>query len=289
MMHSINCSGLYAAVFFLMFSCGEEELECDPLVDPACASTIAPEASIITETGTIFTESTVTIQWEGNETAQSFNWRVESTSYDDHPINIYQQWQGWTADNTITSIKLEYLDEGDYVFYIKARLYDGGVEQDSVGIDFTIDAIPETVSGFRIYPLKQYIDSLDTTVDIFLYADNFTSYMGAEIKIVYNAAALEYIPQGSQCDAGNEGGEIGGMLCNQSGEEEDSDYGYIKILNWHDSGSFNSMQLIDQINFNINNLRESEITIDTAFVRDSNNLPMTIGILQNAQIEVLSP
>ena len=66
---------------------------------------------------TIFTNSTITLSWEGNEFAADYRYRLEPISYAD-TVKTYFEWSEWTID---TSVTLYYLDDGFYNFYIKSR------------------------------------------------------------------------------------------------------------------------------------------------------------------------
>ena len=270
MINIIKRSGFYIIAFLLIFSC-EEEPECNPLLDPSCATTIAPLASIIDDD---VDSSSVTVSWEGNESVQSFSYRVESLSYDD-PINIYQEWSDWSHDNTFTSVTLEFLDEGDYVFYLKGRLDPETEQEVPAEWDFTINAI--TDAGLRIYPLRQQV-ALADTADIFLYAENITDYLGAEIELQFSSNILEYSSSEPACGTDN------GLLCPDASSGDN-----IIIWKWNQAGTLDSTQPIYQLRFKPQTLGTADISIKSAIVRNSDNVPIVIGTLQNAQIEVLSP
>ena len=184
MMNSINRRGLYAAMFFLMLSCGKEELECDPLFDPNCSSASDqsnPETSISDPS---VDASSVSISWEGGIAFSQFSYRLLPLSYD-NPVSLYLDWSDWSSDTTVT---LDPLDEGEYDFYVKSRF--GDTEEAAPDlVSFTIDAIVGT--GLRIYPLRQQVtlegnDDGSQTVDIFLYAENIESFLGAEIELQFS-------------------------------------------------------------------------------------------------------
>ena len=278
MMYSINRSGLYAAVFFLIFSCSEEELECDPLFDPNCGSSSEqsnPETTIIPPSSLV-SASSVTINWEGSESAFQFSYRLLPKSYDD-PISLYLDWSDWSPD---TSVTLEPLDEGEYNFYVKSRFNIDTEEADPDSVSFTIDAI--TGAGLRIYPLRQQVTlegngDGDQTVDIFLYAENITDYLGAEIELQFSNDILQYLSSVPECGIGNDG-----FLCPDTSSGEN-----IIVWKWNQAGSFESDPHIYQIRFDNLEVGTADIILFTATVRDSNNDPIEIETLQSAQIEVL--
>ena len=276
-MNSINRSSLYTAVLFLMFSCGlKEEIECDPLFDPNCGSSSdqsTPETTIIAP---IVDTSSVSISWEGTESAFQFTYRLLPLSYD-NPVSVYLDWSEWSPDAAVT---LEQLDEGDYKFYVMSRFNIDTEEADPDSVSFTIDAIDGT--GLRIYPLRQQVtlegnDDGSQTVDIFLYAENIESFLGAEIELQFSNDILQYLSSVPECGLGNEG-----LLCPDASSGEN-----IIVWKWNQAGSFESDQPIYQIRFDNLEVGTADIILYTATVRDSNNDPVEIETLQSAQIEVL--
>jgi hypothetical protein len=262
------------AVIFLLFSCDVEELECDPLFDPNCDSSSeqsSPETSILEAN---VDASSVYISWEGSESAFQFSYRLLPLTYD-NPVSLYLDWSDWAPD---TSVALEQLDEGEYNLYVKSRFNIDIEEVVPDSVNFTIDAIEGT--GLRIYPLRQQVSSEGNgsqVVDIFLYAENIESFLGAEIEIQFSNEILQYLYSVPECGIGNDG-----FLCPDVSSGEN-----IILWKWDGAGSFVSDQPIYQIRFDILEVGAAEIIISSATVRDSNNDDIIIETLQSAQIEVL--
>ena len=269
MINFLTRSGFYIIAFLLIFSCEKEEAECDPLFDPNCGSSedqSSPETSILEAS---VDNSSVSISWEGNEAALSFSYHLEPLDYD-NPISIYLEWSEWSSD---TSVTIGPLDEGGYNFYIKSRYNIETEEEASEEINFTIDAIQD--AGLRIYPMWQQVDP-GSTVDIFVYAENITDILGAQIELHFSSDILEYSSSVPECGVGN------GFLCPDASSGDN-----IIIWEWNPAGSFDSSQPIYQLRFQPKNEGTADIILFSAIVRDSEGAEVEIETLQNAQIEVL--
>ena len=116
-----------AIIFFSCEESPEFPTDGNSNIDP-------PVTTFVTEPGTIFTDSTVTIHWEGNESARIFDYRLEyvSTSAPDNwieedswivPPDSWAEQHSWPESDTTSATSVEFynLDEGVYRFYINGR------------------------------------------------------------------------------------------------------------------------------------------------------------------------
>ena len=121
-------------------------VSCSEIEELPDFSTIAPlDTYIISgpEGGSVVTEPAVTFQFGGsNSFVSEFSYRCAPKQ---------ENWSEWSPD---TSIKLEYLDQGDYVFEVKGR-YDAENEDDTPAQrTFTVN-IPGP--GMLLKPFKQNV------------------------------------------------------------------------------------------------------------------------------------
>ena len=124
-----------------------------------------------------FTSSTISLNWEGNDYAISFSYRLESLDYLD-PVTTYTEWSEW---DSLTTVTFNNLDEGSYNFYIKSRFTSDLVETPAT-IPFTVNAI--TGPALRVYPLYQTV-SPGSSFDVFIYVEEveLESIAGIEVHL----------------------------------------------------------------------------------------------------------
>ena len=149
------------AIIFL--SC--EELPEFPTEGSGTSEIDTPITTIVTASGTTFNSSTVTIQWEGNESARIFDYRLE---YED--TSIPHSWTEWDTTST-TSVEFSDLDEGLYTFFISGRYNVDNVENIKT-FSFTVNAIAGP--ALRIYPLRQEVTA-NSNFDVHIYLEEIES------------------------------------------------------------------------------------------------------------------
>ena len=144
-----------------------------------------PITTILTASGTTFDSSTVTIQWEGNESARIFDYRLE---YED--TSIPHSWMEWDTTST-TSVEFSDLDEGLYTFFISGRYNVDNVENIKT-FSFTVNAI--SGPALRIYPLRQEVTA-NSNFDIHIYLEEIEpieNIIFLKIYIDYDPTILTY-------------------------------------------------------------------------------------------------
>ena len=99
---------------------------------------VVPETYIITDIdGMTFDTSYVQVVISGNELVSEYSYTLDSLA-----------WSDWSSDDTL---KLNYLDEGEYTLYVKSRYLSGEEDTEPESASFTIDAVDGP--GLRIYPI----------------------------------------------------------------------------------------------------------------------------------------
>jgi len=126
----------------------------------------------------LINEPSVTFQWTGsNRLVGEFSYRC---------IPKRESWSEWSTD---TSVTLEYLNQGNYVFEIRGR-YEPGYEDEAPDQrTFTID-IPGP--GMLLSPFKQNISSGEE-FDVELLADEVTDMMFVHLILKFEPAQLEVL------------------------------------------------------------------------------------------------
>ena len=116
---------------------------------------------------------------EGNELQKNFLVAV------DREGNITENWSQW---DSLKSVTLSYLDDGDYKFHIKSR-YTTDVEETPIIIDFKVDAI--TGPALRVYPLYQQVQTGESC-DFYIYVEDADSLAGIELNLTYSSVLLTF-------------------------------------------------------------------------------------------------
>jgi len=255
----------------LLFSCGDTTLE-DLIVSDGL-----PETTL-SDIETTFSDSTISIDWEGNEFALSFSYRLESLSYSSYGLNRYSDWSEW---DSLKSVTLTYLDDGDYIFYLKSR-YTTDIEETVKSTEFTVDAIEGP--ALRIYPLYQQVKTGES-FDLYIFAEDVVDFAGMELNLSYNSTLFTFnsLSQGTP-------------LLNTSffiDETSTSDgIGTIEIIAIALSEDFNSITgntSLVKLTLGANQISQEDVlTINSSSVlRDQNNDPIEINSFINGIIEVV--
>ena len=164
----------FSLLFFLLFlSCEDIKVE-DLLSDFSDENT---PITTISTVDTLFASSTVSLNWTGNEYAISFSYRLEPLTYTD-TVKTYSSWSNWDTLNTVT---LTNLDEGNYTFYIKSR-FTVDNEEAVQSINFIVDAIAGP--ALRIYPLYQQVVSGEN-FHMYIYIEDVVDLGGIELHLSY--------------------------------------------------------------------------------------------------------
>ena len=153
----------YILFVLLFLSC--EEIQVEDLLGDFSDENI-PITTLSTLAST-FSSSSVSINWTGNEYANSFSYRLEPLSYTNQ-VQTYTSWSEWNTINTVTFTNL---DDGNYTFHIKSR-YTIENEEIAQSVNFIVDAI--TGPALRVYPLYQQVSSGESfNVYIYMFINNY--------------------------------------------------------------------------------------------------------------------
>jgi len=116
--------------------------------DPGNPNYVSPTVEIINgpNESEIVEVTTVTFEWQGNESATEYHYKFDSPN-----------WSDWDES---TSKTFDYLDEGIHSFEIQARSVNGDKQVDSLRLEFEVDAV-EGIS-LVAYPYSQEVEVGDT-------------------------------------------------------------------------------------------------------------------------------
>lgn len=154
------------------FSCGnlpDKPGFTNPL-DPENPEFVLPETTIHAGPvdGAVLDTHAVSIAWGGNEQVAEFSYRISGSD-----------WSEWVPD---TSIALQYLNEGLYLFEVKGRYLSGLEDESPAEVNFEVDDIHGP--ALRLFP--RYISTApgdSFTVEIFLEEVDDVKGVKAVLKI----------------------------------------------------------------------------------------------------------
>jgi hypothetical protein len=165
-------------VFALSIGCSshDELPPPDNPFDPGNPDYVSPNLSIISGPvlGEIVDNPSITIVWEGNESATEYRYKLDSLD-----------WSEWTTSTIQT---FEHLDEGDHRFEIKARSVNGDEQLIPIVIDFEVDAVGGPALMF--YPRRQ-ITNVDAIITFQILAEEVIDLMASEIYLDYDPTQIE--------------------------------------------------------------------------------------------------
>jgi len=171
-------------ILLLIFSC-EDALEYNPLDPDNNPDYVVPETFLTMDEleGSVLDTSTVAIAWQGNDLVSEYTYSLNGN------------WSEWTTD---TSVTLNYLDEGDYIFSVKGRYDSGDEDTTPAAVSFSVDMVGE--NGIRVFPLLTEMIA-DSTVDVHIYAEEVEGLVFFSFQIQYDPSILsidvEEITRGS--------------------------------------------------------------------------------------------
>jgi hypothetical protein len=164
----------------LMWTCSphdELEIPSNPL-DPDNPVYVSPQAEITSgpSEGEVVNATMVTFEWQGNETASEYSYSFDGSD-----------WSDWSQ---IYSMSMEYLDEGDHSFQVKARSINADVQLIPTAIDFVVDAVsgPSAI----VYPYLQHASPGDT-LEFEIRAEEVTNLFALEVEVFIDTQYLELI------------------------------------------------------------------------------------------------
>lgn len=159
----------------LCLSCGSspDELMFDNPLDPEGDDFIPPLTTLLTFPPDTLTITTAQLSWTGSHEDLEFAYRTNDDNFSE-----------WTND---TSVTLEYLDEGDYLFQVKSR-YPTGIEEEApTAVDFVVNAVPP--QSFLLYPYH-ISASQGETFSVQLHAHEITGLTVLDFRLEYDSTAI---------------------------------------------------------------------------------------------------
>jgi len=244
--------------------------DCEEIVDE-----IQSPETIITTVETLFESSSVSLNWVGNDYAQSFSYRLEPLSYSD-TVRTYTNWTEW---DTTTVVNFENLDDGFYDFYIRGR-FTSDIIEDPIILTFEVDAVSGT--ALRVYPLYQQVKRGESC-DFYIYVEDVVDLAAMELNLTYNSNLLTFntLTQGAS-------------LSNASiFLEETSNAGGIGTINFialieQFTGTGSLAKVTVTANQITQTSQEGTVTINpTSSFKDSNNNTIVINGIFNGIIDVM--
>ena len=165
-----------AALILFLLSCSEDFVPDNPL-DPENPTYIPPLVTITDgpQDGSTVSSSSVDFEWDGNEPAMTFRYRLDDES-----------WSAWVSSKSTT---FNYLDEGDYTVSVQGQ-YTTSDTSEVVSSSFTVDAV--SGSALRFYRL--YTEAgLGDQIILDIYAEEVVSLAGAEIVVEFDYESVSYL------------------------------------------------------------------------------------------------
>jgi len=169
----------FLILFFLLFSCSDNELILDNELDPQNPDYAPPNTEILKNNTFppiiegVLVENSLLVTWEGNDDDMEFQYQLDLGN-----------WSNWS---TSTNTMLTYLDEGEHIFLVQSRYVSGTIEESPDTLEFTVDAVDG--ASLRIHQL--YTDTKpndDFSIDV--YAEEVSAITGASMTINYGTEGM---------------------------------------------------------------------------------------------------
>lgn len=254
---------LLIALILLGCSSREEFSPPDNPFDPGNPDYVGPEAEIISgpTEGEIVDSTSVTLVWQGNESATGYRYRFDG-----------MDWSEW--DETISQT-FDYLDEGNHYFEIQARSINGDLQANSTGLGFGVDAVAG--ASVVIYPYLQNGSPGDTLIYAIM-AEEVSDLFAVECQIGFNSDYLELIEVADGEILDEWGGEI---LSIQDATNSTVSTSLVAVEG--SSISFTGTTSIITLYFRIKPLAASEAGIEAIEITDITYLnPILVDIVVNS-------
>jgi len=169
---------LVALVLILGCSTLEELPPRDNPFDPGNPDYMSPSVEIINGPGEnqIVEVTTVTFEWQGNESATEYCFQLDGS--------------GWSTWSENTTEVFDYLDEGDHLFELQARSVNGDEQDVPTSLSFGVNA----VAGLSVvlFPYAQPGSVGDTLVYQIIVGD-VVDLAAIEYEIIFDAEFFEMI------------------------------------------------------------------------------------------------
>ena len=130
---------------------------------------VAPAITFTTDftDGAVIDTHSVTLSWQGNETAYEYSWVLD-----------YNMWSDWSEDTTVS---FELLDDGNYTFMVKSRTKTGFEAETFQWISFQIDDVQGPAMVF--YPRNMHYNIPGDTLYMFVKFVEVERLAGVSIVI----------------------------------------------------------------------------------------------------------
>ena len=244
-------------ILSLTLSCSDEFVAENP-IDPNNPDYIPPIVSFVSGPGpgeTIYAENTV-ITFSGNESSMLYRSQLDSSG-----------WSGWISSQSIT---LDYLDEGDHIFYLQGQ-YTTGDTSYVISVPFIVDAV--SGPSLMFYPRKT-VASQGETIQLKLIAEEVYSLAGLEASIEYDPGKLTILEVAS------------GEIFTETGDpifffEDKKEIGVLTLTSavWGDTEpAFTGTQVIAILDIRVDQVGNLAINFSGNEVfRDQNNIEIQIS------------
>lgn len=261
-----------ALVAFIGCEKVEEPVYSNP-IDPLNKDFILPQATITNsiDQGAVLEVSTVTFSWYGVIPNGSFSYMLKG--YDD----TYSAWS-----SRVSTITYDYLDEGNYTFYVKERYNEEIVQETPDSLAFTIDAVTDCALLLR----KWKINALSgESFSIYLDVENVSGLKGLTTVIDFpsDSCTLQSI---EQVNDGLEGPD--GMLFVATLPEDANNSGNIEInaIGLGNATGFTGNATVCKLNFESDSDSEYNIHINSSGteLRDIDNNTIVLEMVRGTVV-----
>jgi hypothetical protein len=179
-MKSIVLAALCCVVLSLfLLGCEQPTAPSEVLSNPLDTLSSAFNKPVATITGgpsesQTITVSSVTFTWSGNIDAKEYSYNFDAS--------------GWLAWSSQTSVSLDYLDEGQHSFSVRARHRNGTtIEQNPPQVNFTVDAVKGPSLMFNP---RRIVASRGQTFTYDIKAEEVSLIYGAKMLIQYDPSIV---------------------------------------------------------------------------------------------------
>ena len=162
-------------IFFLIFvliSCDEIPVEPTNPLDPNNPDYVAPQVNILNPSDNVIINTpSITFNWEGNRQEMLYRYAFNA------------DWSEW---DDLTSIQIDYIDEGAHTFAVQSKYTTEDTSSVS-SISFEVDAVDGPALLFR--PRSQTV-KIGTKISFSMLAEEVDSLTAASVILKYNPQQL---------------------------------------------------------------------------------------------------
>lgn len=263
-----------AFVVFVLVGCEEVEKPVyDNPVDPLGENFALPQATITNSInqGSVLSETTITFLWDGVNSNSSYSYML--IDIDD----TYSEWQ--TGVNTVT---YNYLDEGNYTFFVKERYNAEIVQEIPDSLAFSIDAVTSCAILLR----RWKTDALAGEIfSLYLDVENVSKLKGLTTVIEFPSGNCT-LQSVEQVDNSIEGADGMLFIATPAGEANSSGEIEINAISLGSGTGFTGNGTICKLNFLSNSTSEYsiDINISNSELRDVDNNSITVDMVRGTVV-----